>query len=274
MSITNRDRREDENGGELDGDFEAWEEVIEQAVDQGDLEEFFDALGDIQAMDPDERFTESADRLHAAFVQDERGDVHRVVDEYDSSPISREMYEAFDEVWALLQRAILQQLQRTRENEIANLLLAIYLHKAREAFVEIDRRIEEEENIKQPVSTFIALSGRLLQIVFFEEEGDAIDLYHDVLRADFYLSSSDSVLIQHPDELSDEEVREKVLLEGALLAYEELDISVDRGAELAGVQLHEFEEELERRDIRPDYGPENLDDLVDESSAFSSTTEG
>jgi len=263
MSITNRDCRNDEDRGELDGDFEAWEEVIQQTVDQGDLEEFFGALEDIQAMDPDERFTESADRLHAAFDQDERGDIQGVVDEFDSSPRSREMYEAFDEVWALLQRAVLQQLQRTREDETANLLLAIYLNKARKAFVEIDRRIEADEEIKEPVSTFIALSGRLLQIVFFgEEDGNAIDLFRDVLRADFYLSSSDSVLIQHPNELSEEVVREKVLLEGALLAYKKLDISVDRGAELAGMPLHEFEEALERRDIRPDYGPKNLDELV------------
>ena len=269
MSTTGHGSERPENGGDFGGDFEAWEDVIEQAVDRGDLNEFFEAIEDIQSMDPGQRFTKSADRLHTVFSEEAGGEVGDLFDDYDSSPISREMYEAFDNVWDLLQQAVLKDLRRSRDNEDARLLLALYLEKAQEAFVEFDRSIEHDENIKRPLSIFIALSSRLIEIVFSDDGTADEEMLRDVAQADYYLSDSPSMLTQYPEEISDEEIRKMVRLEGAVLAYDQIDISVSRGAELADVPQSRFKEALERYGITPKYGPDSIDDLVKESSVFS-----
>lgn len=273
MSTTGHDSRrpEDESFG---ADFETWEEVIEQVVDRGDLEEFFEAIEDIQAMEPEQRFTESADRLHSVFSEEDSGEVSEFFTDYDSSPISREMYEAFDTVWDLLQQAILKDLRRSREYEAARLLLALYLEKAQDAFVEFDRSIEQGERIKHLLSVFIALSTRLIEIVFSEDSADDEEMLRDVVRADYYLSDSPSMLIQHPEEIPVEELRSRVRMEGAVLAYDQLEISVSRGAELADVSCSQFKEALERHGITPQYGPDSIDALVEDSPAFSSESDG
>jgi predicted HTH domain antitoxin len=273
MSVTDGGPTQPSENGFGEG-FGEWQEIIEQVVDPADLEEFFDATADIQQMSPEERFTESANRFHAVFVDEGvEEDVNAVVSGVESSPISKEMFEAFDEVWTLLQKAMLKQLEQSREDEIPRLLFALYLEKAQNAFVATDNAIEDSEQIDRPVSTLIALSSLLLEVIFEGEEVDREEMFRDVLRADYYMDQSGSPLLQSPGELSEEDVREKVLVEAAVLAYERLNISVGRGAELAGISVPEFEEELDRHGIRPNYGPEHLDDLVSESSLFPTDTD-
>jgi predicted HTH domain antitoxin len=274
MSVTDRGPTQPTENGFEEG-FGEWQEIIEQVVDQADLEEFFDAIADIQEMSPEERFTESANRFHAVFVDEGvEEDVNAVVSGVESSPISKEMFEAFDEVWTLLQKAMLKQLEQSREDEIPRLLFALYLEKAQNAFVATDSAIEDSEQIDRPVSTFIALSSRLLEVIFDGGEVDEEEMFRDVLRADYYMDQSGSPLLQSPEEFGEEEVREKVLVEAAVLAYQRLDISVGRGAELAGISVPEFEDALDRHGIRPKYGPQNLDEIVSESSLYESEPDG
>lgn len=258
------DRRRDSD--EFGSDLGEWRDLIERAVDRSELSEVFEAVEDILAMEPDTRFTESAKSLHDVFT-DSDADFEESVG--GSSPISPEMYRAFDEVWKVLQRIVLNELKQGRSNEIEHLLLGMYLEKAHEAFIEIDRRLEQEERVEPALSTFIALNSRLIELAFEGNAGDEAEMFRDVLRADYYLSQGKSALLQHPSELSDEAVRESVLLEGAVLAYDRLDISLGRGAELADVSRGEFEQALIRHDIEPRTGPSTLDEYVEESSLFS-----
>ncbi len=268
MASVDPDWNENQEGGEESTGLAEWGSLIEQAVDKGDLAEFLEAIDDIQSMEPKERFTRSAGRLNSAFTSGEGTELNQALESEHSGPISVDMYRVFDEFWTVFQRTVFQSLQRSRRNEKQKVLLGIYLEKAQEAFLKIDERIESGESVDIPLSIFITLSGRLIQTSLYDEESLGSDLFRDVLRADFYLTESDSILIQDPEGLSEEEAKQRALIEGSVLLYKNEEISVSRGAELADVPLSVFEEELESRGIRPDYGPENLDEFASESDAL------
>lgn len=258
MSISGR------SPGHLDkeDDYDTWSDVVEQATDRADLEEILEAIGEILEMEPDERFTRSVVHLHDVFFDDESFD--KTSSEVEGSPVSKQMYQEFDHVWNLFQSAVLKRLRRSRKNESWNLLLSIYLEKAQEAFVDADRRADAGGDLKRPLSTFIALSSRLLQLLFKEGVSEE-EMYRDVLRADYYLSQPSPLDIENPEELSLEKVEARVKLEAAVIAYREVDISVNRGAELAEVSRRTFEDALVDHDIQPRHGPDSLDeDLVSE----------
>jgi predicted HTH domain antitoxin len=250
--------------------FDEWQEVIEQVVDDVDLETFFRIMADIQELSPEERFTKSRSRFQVAFL-DAAGEenVNEVVTQGESSPVSREMFETLDGVWSLLQKAMLKHLEHSREDESLHLLFALYLEKVQNAFGVFNGAIEDSESINRPGSTLIALSSRLLEVIFDVHEVDEEEMFRDVLRADYYLEKSGSPLIQSPKELRGEKVHKEILIEAAVLAYERLDISVGRGAELAGVSFPEFQEALDRHGIRPN-GPKDLNEVVSESSLYES----
>lgn len=271
MSSVDPDRTEGQNEGDSTAGLTGWGGLIEQAVNKGDLAEFVEAIDEIQSMGPRERFTRSAGRLHSAFSTERDETLSHASGSAGSSPVSREMYKAFDELWSVFQRTVFQSLQRSRRDEKQKVLLGIYLEKAQEAFLKVDEHLESGKDVETPLSTFITLSGRLIQTALRDGESLGSDLFRDVLRADFYLAESDSVLLQDPEELSREEAERKAMIEGSVLLYENENISVGRGAELAGVQLRVFEEALESRGIRPNYGPENLDDLASENEALPDT---
>lgn len=245
-----------------ENDYGTWSDVVMQTTDRADLEEILEAIDEILEMDPDERFTRSAVHLHDVFFEDESFD--DTVSEIDTSPVSRPMYREFDHVWNLFQSAVLKQLRRSRKNEEGNLLLSIYLERAQEGFLNADRRADAGEDVKRPLSTFIALSSRLLQLLFKEDvlEEEVEEMYRDVLRADYYLSQPSPLDIENPENLSLKNVKERVKLEAAVIAYREVELSVNRGAELAEVSRQTFEDALIKHDIQPRYGPESLDDIL------------
>ena len=227
MSVTGRPDGEPE----AEGRYGTWSDAVIEATDRTDLDELLDALEDVLAMEPADRFTRSALRLHDVFFDESFTDT---VSEMEESPVSGQMYEEFDHVWSLFQSSVLKQLRESRKDEARNLLLGIYLEKAQEAFIEADRRADSGGEVKRPLSTFIALSCRLLQLLFGDEVSED-HMYRDVLWADYYLSQPSPLDIQDPADIPIRTVRQRVRLEAAVVAYREVDISVSRGAELAGV---------------------------------------
>jgi len=63
------------------------------------------------------------------------------------------------------------------------------------------------------------------------------------------------------DEMDRREILLRVIQMGAARAYEERDMSVARGAELAETSQEAFVELLEMTDREPDYGPDSVEDL-------------
>jgi len=74
--------------GGIDEDFDDWESLIHQAVTEGDLEEFLEAVEEIQSMEPQERFIRSATTIYSAFAENGEADINQVFERGDASPIS------------------------------------------------------------------------------------------------------------------------------------------------------------------------------------------
>jgi predicted HTH domain antitoxin len=61
--------------------------------------------------------------------------------------------------------------------------------------------------------------------------------------------------------MTDDEITSTATRREALKAYAESDMTIGRGAELAGMSQEQFVDLLEQNDIRPDYGPVSVDEL-------------
>jgi len=68
----------------------------------------------------------------------------------------------------------------------------------------------------------------------------------------------------NPEGLSSDEVKEHIIEFGAVIAYARLNISISRGAELAGVSPEEFRAELDRYDVDLRFGPNSVEELYED----------
>jgi len=123
------------------------------------------------------------------------------------------------------------------------------------------------DDLDEPLpSVALALNSRLMD--FQEENFETLyeDLIEDVVYANYYLADATGrPTPTHPSELSDRRMQKQILAMGATKAYRNLDISLSRGAELAGMSLDEFEAALSQQGIQPKQGPDADEELYDES---------
>jgi predicted HTH domain antitoxin len=61
--------------------------------------------------------------------------------------------------------------------------------------------------------------------------------------------------------MTDNETTSTATRREALKAYAESDMTIGRGAELAGMSQEQFVDLLEQNNMRPDYGPVSVDEL-------------
>lgn len=115
-------------------------------------------------------------------------------------------------------------------------------------------------------SVCIAIYARLYREIKRNQDGkqpsfDA--LAQDVLYGEKVLTEVLHPAVEYPaiDEMTDEEMVIGAIRRGALRAYVQSDISIGRGAELAGMTQEQFVEFLEQNGIRPDYGPDSVEEL-------------
>lgn len=124
----------------------------------------------------------------------------------------------------------------------------------------------EEVNNEHILSCSMALMARLLQLGEKPDETEPEEIIKDAAYMVYHIDAaiSSEPRYQDPEELNYDEMRSIVRSVGAIIAYKEMDISIGRGAELAGVSRPEFEQMLENSDINPRYGPSSVDELYDD----------
>jgi predicted HTH domain antitoxin len=115
-------------------------------------------------------------------------------------------------------------------------------------------------------SVCIAIYARLYREIKRDQDGEqpSFDaLAKDVLYGERVLTEVLHPAVEYPsiDEMTDEEIVTVAIRRGALRAYVQSDISIGRGAELAGMTQEQFVELLEQNGIRPDYGPDSVEEL-------------
>ncbi len=247
--------------GPLKSQIQHFEAMFEVIFD--DYEGFIDELyRNVQQMPPEQRFTESADEVKE-MVQSQFGSIDALVSQF---PFDEDTLNIF------LKKAISSLIKQVLEgvyvvrNPEGHLIVAASL----QAILNAVNRALHEDNYDGEVlsSAVLALYARFYNLVKYEN-GDVSEeaVVRDVARGLHYTHEAfgESYFRPHPDEIDFELLREEIVRYGAVSAYKHLDISVTRGAELANVSHNEFRELLDRHGVRPNLGPDSLEDLHESS---------
>jgi predicted HTH domain antitoxin len=117
-------------------------------------------------------------------------------------------------------------------------------------------------------SSVLSYFARLYDVV---ESGEADDysneiLWRDTARLIYHVERAvdgESETIDDPEAEDLTHLKAEIRQLGAVIAYSRLDISVGRGAELAGVSRSAFRELLAQSGVAPRFGPSDADELFD-----------
>lgn len=247
-------------------------EAIFETVGESNLVEISE---EILELPREERFNQSIDRFKTLYGVPEDKDLAEIGSD-DLPPLIAYFLEhvpttlAIDFLKSQLENSIenlYEELVNTRGGETDVLISSVFLEKlyrSVEAMEEVRYGDLDSEQSRQVISTFITIYSHFVLVSLGEREEFTEQLLRDVLWVDYYLARPEGEHVDiNPAELELEEVESRILLEGAISAYDRLAISVGRGAELAGRPVPEFEECLLERGIQPDYGPKKGEQLLD-----------
>jgi hypothetical protein len=230
--------------------------VLDLVLD--DPQEFIEGIvEDVLRMPPEKRFTESMDVVEE-HARNEFGSVDAFRSQIPTANPEK-MRRLFRTLFEKLQKDTLQGVFHHRK-PTAHLVLVAAYQMVLDATEQISETKDNEEQ-KRLFSTLFALVLRIYDLSATEEadENEALEeLALDVQWANFVLRGESAE--SDPRE-SDIEATDDVRIFGSMIAYAELNISVNRGAELAQTSTDEFEKMLQKFGVRPRYGPESVEDL-------------
>lgn len=114
------------------------------------------------------------------------------------------------------------------------------------------------------LAVITALWARLYDLVRGNRESLDEETVRDIARARYYLAeATNDTVPENPEKRTHDALYQDAVELGAIVAYANLNISVSRGAELAGVSRRTFESLLMEHDVRPRYGPQSVDELYE-----------
>lgn len=235
-------------------------------VDSDDIQE---VSKEIQDLPVDKRFTESRSILMERVAS-------QLEDLEDTSTIEDRL-ELFEGLFPLFLEQLEGKLEEgrnetleivveNREEAQGALIVAMYFDVLSDTIDALRQQSLSGDVNETVMSILLALNSRLFDFQRDDAEPAAEDLSEDVLYANYYLAKErKKVTPTHPSELSERRMIQQVLAAGAVKAYQELEISLSRGAELAEMSLDEFEATLSQNDIQPQQGPDDDEKLYAES---------
>lgn len=241
------------------------------------LEGVRDISREVLELSPDERFTESAKIISKRVLEpsDLDSDVRaELADQFDGDV--SDVMESLLPMWIQtmeghkeqVQRDILDLLVKSRENDLDALAMAVFVERWLGAFETAYEQQAADGNLKLALSVTLALNSRFLEIVENDVAEFSEEFLRDIVRSDYYLDRIyDESSTPHPDTLSKQEIEGRIRLHGAVLAYQQRDISLNRGAELAGISRSQFEGALLEAGSQPRHGPVD-EPLFDENEPW------
>lgn len=249
-------------------------DIIEVFTSIFDLPDLVETAKEIVSLPPEERFT-SSDEKFKELLTDSEGEPSKPIEErlssLDKDVVMPRLFNVVQDMLGTLETNIIEGVLTDRNESRGYIVLGLYFAETRQAFSDLSH-YEDSDDFEVLLSTVIALYSRILLIAFREQTEVNEDMLRDVVRADYYRNK---VIYgqtgDNPEELPLETVEKKVLLDGAVLAYSKLDITVSRGAELANVSTDEFETTLVENGIRPRYGPASEEELFGDESWLTTT---
>lgn len=248
-----------------------------------------DLVQNVLELQPEERF-ERAVELVEERLEEEFGSTDVFQATFPLAPaIAVELLQRFLDEWGteIAENALREE--REQKNGLLVLLAAIdVLQDAVEALKVVKESDESEQEIYPEAvtdlsdrdlyrlgSVVFSLYARIYREVQADQRGETPDfaaLATDVLYGERTTVQVFDAEFEYP-EIEPIRKRDRIhgaINRGALRVYDELDLSTARGAELAELTQNEFVELLESNGMRPEYGPDSVEefysgpDLMDE----------
>ncbi|WP_440988706.1 hypothetical protein [Haloarchaeobius baliensis] len=206
------------------------------------------------------RFTESAESVRS-YIVDELGPVDALGPQFDELGAEQLAEILAEPVDSLLQDTI----ERVFFSRTPTTVLVVSsAYETVRLALDVLGQSPDKDSARTAVSTVLALFARIHQGAYddVEHEEWVKALAVDIVRGRYSLRN----IIDGPPEaqkmdIDTEDALTAAVRLGAVVAYARLDISVSRGAELAGQSVDAFESELGKHGVDPRYGPTNAEDL-------------
>lgn len=252
--------------------------LLESAARVFDLPSFVEAAEEVVDKPATERFQMSPDEIGRTYGVGQRDNqplLKRIAwfaGEFGKEKLLVKLMSVLERPLTEMRDQALQQVLQGREQEREALIVGLYFQKVLGVQNALKQQLVRSNDAPSLFACWHALFGRVVLIGEGEQTRVTDDMLVDIAFADYCLAESHGDDPgTYPPERSIDAVREQVVREGAVLAYEELDISVSRGAELAGVRVQQFEQLLEDHGVRPRYGPDDPNELFEGTGVFDST---
>lgn len=129
----------------------------------------------------------------------------------------------------------------------------------------VGRTLDDPAGTTGCAATAVTVFCRLYSATTRRSEETPTGLLRDVVRAVNAITGPDGAGFDVTDRSDADELRRMVDAFGAVVAYRDIEISVGRGAELAGRSREGFEELLDRFGVEPRYGPSSVEDLREDA---------
>ena len=239
-----------------------------------------DLVQDVLELPPEERF-ERAVELVEERLETEFGSIDIFEAKVPLAPaIAFELLQRFLDEWGNETAENALREERDNKRGLLVLLAAIDVLQDAAESVKAAKESEESEQEVYPVemadlnerdlyrlgSVIFSLYARIYREVQADQRGETPDfgaLATDVLYGEQTIVRVLDPEVEYPaiESIRKRDRIHRAMNRGALRAYNELDISTARGAELAELTQNEFVELLERSGMRPNYGPDSVKDL-------------
>jgi len=255
------------------------ETVTSASID--DPEVFVDGLvEDVLELPPEERFERAVEVVEDG-LEEEFGSVDIFEAKFPLAPaIAFELFQRFLDEWGT--EVAEKALQEKREHKNALLVLLATVDVLQEA-AEVLKAAKESEESEQEFhpesladlsdqdlyrlgSVVFSLYARIYREVKADQRGETPDFA--ALATDILYGERTIVRVLDPEfeypsikAIRDRQKIHGVRNRGALRVYDQLDISIARGAELAELTQNEFVELLESSGMRLEYGPDSVEDF-------------
>lgn len=227
-----------------------------------DYEEFLKNLNeDILALPPEERFMQSHEVLRE-HVEDRFGSTDAfaaVLPESDPEKLPAFLKQVFEKILT----DVLEGVFFERDPEDHLVLAALF--QTLDYGVQQLSETDDQEAKNRIASIMLAMLSRLQHIFNDSPESLPDEAIWDTAYGLHYLTTDDSgPAFPDPGALAFDEVKQRVIEFGAVIAYARLNISLSRGAELADISPEEFRAKLDRYDIAPRLGPNSVEELYED----------
>lgn len=252
--------------------------LVESVTEVLDLPSVVETAETVVDRPADERFRMSPEEIGETYGvgrEDERPLLKRlawVTGSLGRRTLLEKLLGVVERLLTEMREGALEGILNSREQERDALILALYVQKTIDVQDELRRRLARSDDAADLFACWHALISRVVLVGEGEQNRVTDEMLVDLAFADARLAEArgeDSVT--PPLERPVDGIREDAVREAAVLAYDRLDITVSRGAELAGVGVEAFEDLLASHGVRPRYGPDDPSELFEGTDAFDST---